>query len=456
MLQTDQRRQRSLATGRVRTVVLTSCLAAQTGVHASNVNDLDTIVVTGTRTERTLKDVPVRTEVIGRELIEAKNARNVAEALRHTPGVLLKEIHGKGGTEVWLQGMDSDRVLVLIDGFPVAASTGSTVDLTQIATPAIERIEIVKGAVSALYGSEAIGGVVNIITATGRTENAIQIIADTGSYGKKDNSGSGIGSRHLNLSGKYASGKLQSSVNLSFNIGDGYDLDTESFEFEGDQGSKNNHSLALKYNINNANNIEYRYDFYDEDKERDFSTFAPGVGDIEKLDAEKATRSTNRLNWNRTFAKNHTLSLVGLHEVFDNVTQQDTISTEVVDQTREAQIVTSRAELQYDRPLGISQQLTVGVVAFDSRLDQVQNRIENGRAVVVEEITPNASRQNVDVFAQNDIFIGDQWELLPGLRWQDDSDFGTYVAPRINALYIPEKLPDFLSDHDARVRLGVG
>ena len=165
----------------------------------SAADQLETLkVISATRTEKTLEDVPVRMEVVTAEHIEKVHARDLKQALKDVPGLMLKEIHGKSGYGVWMQGFDPDRVLVLIDGHPVSASTGSKVDLTQIATADIERIEVVKGATSALYGSSAMGGVINVITRQPSEPKTWSFSADGGSHGDKEAAGSSeMGVRHL-------------------------------------------------------------------------------------------------------------------------------------------------------------------------------------------------------------------------------------------------------------------
>src|SRR5680860_1164781 len=144
---------------------------------------LDELVFTGTRSERTVLDTPVRTEVVTAREIEQTHARNLKEALTNVPGLQLREIHGKPGYEVWLQGIDADRVLVLVDGMPLSATTGSAIDVSQLAVLDIERIEVVKGAVSAQYGSAAMGGVVNVITPGVGAGVKGMFSADAGTYG---------------------------------------------------------------------------------------------------------------------------------------------------------------------------------------------------------------------------------------------------------------------------------
>ncbi|MGC9385952.1 MAG: TonB-dependent receptor plug domain-containing protein [Hydrogenovibrio sp.] len=101
-------------------------------------------ITTATRTPRRLEEVPVQTTVVTREEVEKTHARNLAEALRYVPGIQLKPIRGKTGEGVWIQGFDPDRVLILVDGNPVSPSTGSTVDVTQVAIGDVERIEIMR------------------------------------------------------------------------------------------------------------------------------------------------------------------------------------------------------------------------------------------------------------------------------------------------------------------------
>lgn len=123
---------------------------------------LETIVVTGTRQETPLLETPVATEVIDGERLRAIGAENAAEALATHPGVQLERSFN--GTTVQLQGLSASRVLVLIDGQRQTGKVGEAIDLSRIAAERIERIEIVKGAASALYGADAVGGVINVIT----------------------------------------------------------------------------------------------------------------------------------------------------------------------------------------------------------------------------------------------------------------------------------------------------
>ncbi len=120
------------------------------------------IIVTGDRRARRRSEAVTRTEVITRQDIVKSGANSAADVLEFTPGVEIRR--GIRGRSIRLQGLDPQYVLILIDGERVVGRVDNAIALTRIKSGEIERIEIVKGASSALYGSDAIGGVVNIIT----------------------------------------------------------------------------------------------------------------------------------------------------------------------------------------------------------------------------------------------------------------------------------------------------
>jgi len=122
---------------------------------------LNEVVVTATRTPRSVTDVPVPVTVIGQNKIERIGALRLNEVLMEQVGLQIITDHGTG---LQLQGLSADYILILIDGEPVIGRTAGTLDLTRLAVGNIQRIEIVKGPSSSLYGSEAMGGVINIIT----------------------------------------------------------------------------------------------------------------------------------------------------------------------------------------------------------------------------------------------------------------------------------------------------
>lgn len=165
--------------GRIRAVVAT--LAAVIGVLAPCVaraeekkdRDAETVVITGTRTPERAQRATVKTDVVTRDEAERRGATNVADALASQPGLVVNPgSYGflGGVSALQIQGFDRDRVLILEDGERVVGDVGGAVDLSAIPTGDIDRLEIVAGPTSALYGSAAIGGVVNVITGPPRRE----------------------------------------------------------------------------------------------------------------------------------------------------------------------------------------------------------------------------------------------------------------------------------------------
>jgi outer membrane receptor for ferrienterochelin and colicins len=126
---------------------------------------LEQVVVTATRTEHHLKDVPIRTEIISSEAIENKNASNIYEALEGTPGIRVEsQCQFCNFTMVRMQGLGAEHTQVLINGQPIYSGLAGVYGLQQMSTVDVDKIEVVKGAGSALYGSGAIAGAINIVT----------------------------------------------------------------------------------------------------------------------------------------------------------------------------------------------------------------------------------------------------------------------------------------------------
>lgn len=127
--------------------------------------DLDKVVVTASRTDQTQSQVLAASTVIDRADIERLQPHSLADLLRGTPGVSIANNGGPGkATSVFLRGTESDHVLVMVDGVKIGSATSGTAAFQDIPVDQIERIEIVRGPYSSLYGSEALGGVIQIFT----------------------------------------------------------------------------------------------------------------------------------------------------------------------------------------------------------------------------------------------------------------------------------------------------
>lgn len=147
-----------------------ACLMASM-VQAAPVTELNPLVVTASRSEHSLADAPASVSVITAEQIKARGAGNLLEALRGVPGLNLNGRQVGGRKTLSIRGAEDRHTLVLIDGRRIS-STDDTIGHSDyqygwVAMEQIERIEVVRGPMSALYGSEAVGGVINIITRKG-------------------------------------------------------------------------------------------------------------------------------------------------------------------------------------------------------------------------------------------------------------------------------------------------
>lgn len=144
---------------------------------------LDIMVVTATRTPQRLNQTIADTVVISEQDIVNSQAIDVPSVLKNLAGV---EIYQSGGighqSSLFLRGTNSGHVLVLLDGVRINSATAGTTEIDQLMLDQIERIEVVRGNVSSLYGSEAIGGVIQIFTRQGKGEPAFNVGGGIGSY----------------------------------------------------------------------------------------------------------------------------------------------------------------------------------------------------------------------------------------------------------------------------------
>ena len=140
---------------------------------AADEADLNPVVITATRTAQTVDETLASVTVITRDDIERLQAQSIMDLLTGLPGVSMTANGGAGTTtSLFLRGTDADHVLVMIDGIKVGSATLGQAAFQQIPVDQIERIELVRGPRSSLYGSEAIGGVIQIFTRRGKPGEA--------------------------------------------------------------------------------------------------------------------------------------------------------------------------------------------------------------------------------------------------------------------------------------------
>jgi vitamin B12 transporter len=182
---------------------------------------LPPLVSISTRVETPEENVTSSVTVIDEKKVQAKQAETVLELLRAVPGVDIVQSGSRGnGTSVFIRGSDSDQVLVLVDGVEVNSTTLGSFDLAHLTTENVERIEVLRGAGGTLYGSHAIGGVINIITKKGDGPPQLTLSAAGGN-----------GSTHRQTGGLRGSeGKLGYSLSASHLQSDGFRRFNDNYE----------------------------------------------------------------------------------------------------------------------------------------------------------------------------------------------------------------------------------
>ena len=167
--------QASASRFRITALALALSLPSLAFADEQRAKDLDNVVVTATRTPITVDDALAAVEVIDRRDIERSAARSLPELLRGRAGITLVNQGGPGKvSSLFLRGTESDHGLILVDGIRIGSATAGMAALQDIPLEQIERIEIVRGPRSSLYGADAIGGVIQVFTRRGAGSEGVR------------------------------------------------------------------------------------------------------------------------------------------------------------------------------------------------------------------------------------------------------------------------------------------
>ncbi|WP_439888052.1 TonB-dependent vitamin B12 receptor [Pseudomonas sp. MBLB4123] len=217
--------------------------------QAGEPNRLQDQVVTATRTAQTAEQSLAAVTVFDREQIERSQAASVPELLKRVPGLSFANNGGPGKhTSLFMRGTESDHVLVLIDGIKVGSVTAGATALQDLPLELIERIEVVRGPRSSLYGSEAIGGVIQIFTRKGSGAGAKPFFS--AGYGTHDSYSGSVGVTGGDGQGWYSlgvSGADTDGLNAKPMDASGYEDDADGYR---------NLSAALSAGYRFANGLE--------------------------------------------------------------------------------------------------------------------------------------------------------------------------------------------------------
>ncbi|MDP2984411.1 MAG: TonB-dependent receptor [Candidatus Latescibacter sp.] len=349
---------------------------------------LDEIVITATRTERLLDDVPQDVNVITKEEISKTNAQTVGDLLKYVPGLNVstsEDMPGQSTYQATLRGlsMDNGYGLVLIDSQRVKGRGMGEYGngLNQIPVEMIERIEIVKGPGSVLYGSDAITGVINIITKPVTDTERLDLYAN---YGSKETAREGFTySNRVGKVGFRTSGSMERTALGTF---EGRYLNNR-FNY---RAGKMSYTMDIDLSrITTGSNIERRV------------KFAPEI----KADlGEGATWVTKGYWYDWDFFQS----------------------------SRDGDIMYGQAETQYTRLLALKHRLTAGGEFLRQGLDYVYKGADSDKTKwpLLDKDVDTWS-----LYAQDEWLVVSRVFLVLGARFDHHSSYGGVVSPRLSVLF---------------------
>lgn len=385
---------------------------------------LDDIVVTASRVEEDLSKAQINISVITRKELEERHYDSVSEAIRDIPGVQV-QAYGNGGanyssTRIYLSG--TDRVAVLVDGERVnlIANGMASADLpTFVSMDSIERIEVVKGSPSTLYGADAAGGVINIITRKSLQKEGMKtkLGMDFGSFGRRQYNVSNAGRSPENITWRF-----NWQRNLSGNYSDGSGVTTVSNMFS-DNFSIN---LAKAFTPNDVLSLDYTNYLLDYLQPQN-GTNKPGI-------IRKGWKHNTRtaLTLKNKVGKDFDNRLTVYHNGLNLDSAYNT---------------TSRWMIKGET-WGVSDQLTYRsdnhtvVGGFTWYQDHLKDYYSGGTQGL-----PGKKMSNRAFFIQDDWKFMPKWNVTYGVRVDTHSEYGSHTSPSITVGYEADNRTNFYASY---------
>ncbi len=389
--------------------------------------EMDEIVVTANRSETALHEVGSSITVITREEIEQRQQPFVLDLLRTVPSLDVVRNGGDGGpTYVGIRGAKSEHTLVLMDGVRMndPASTGGSFDFASLTTDAVERIEILRGPQSTLYGSDAIGGVINIITRRGSGRPSGFVSAKGGSFS--------TAREQVSVSG--GAGPVNYSLGVSRQDTGGISSAAEQY---GNHETDGYHatSVATRLGISPARNFDFdcivRYLSDKADLDNGGGAAQDDPNYIVRSE-QVLVRGQGRLSlfddlWEQTLG----ISFNNLDREFRN----DTDALHPSDLERSS---------FHGESLAFDWQNTLRLHKTNTLILGVETREEKARSDYYSEssygpyssVFPGESDRITGYYLQDRISLWDAWFTTLGVRLDDHSRFGTETTYRFTSSYL--------------------
>lgn len=375
-------------------------------VYASELQEfaLDEYVVTAARTETKLVDTPANISVVDSQTIEERHYQDVSEVLKDVPGANVLD-SGVGAFEKSIRINGDDRVLVLVDGRRVNMEMGTTsgnrasFDMNQLPDVGlIERIEVLKGAGGALYGSDAVGGVINIIT-----KKAVQ------NYGKISVGFGSNDARDMSAMYSYKENKTGITVSATKNKQGYYkfkDKSTNSTKrwHYGSDYENEKVSLKIDYDINENDKLMVGYDYSNYNGSS--PSFYMSTLNFNRLDKETKNVYT-KYSWNENSDNSGYIQLFHNELDYENIGLAGYISYGFMEEK------TNGIDIQQVISTNDNNKLLVGLSwrESDVKTSGTENNYDEGI-------------DNIAVFVNDTWQISPSWTLNAGIRYDNHSEAG--------------------------------
>lgn len=385
---------------------------------------LDTVVVTANRVATPLSKTAANVSIITAKDIEENHFRDLSEALKSVNGVTVTEASMSRQDIVRLNG--DDRVIVMVDGRRMNMDKGTAtdragIDLKTIPSLAnIDRIEIVKGTASVLYGTDAVGGVINIITKKGAKEYKSTIDISSGSWGMKNYEVATEGSEK-DWSWFVTAGKSEQDYMKykDFKTGDTKKMSNSNYD-------KNNFTLRLDKEINDSSSLTLNVEHMSDHSGQWYQ--APGFGysgwgGFVSNHYENDTMDKLMNNWAITYHFKEDTDIPGYFRYYSNYTSQGFNDVDGGSGYAEYSNHAKGFDWQDGWWLNENNKVIAGAEWRETRV------INNGAGDYDEKINNKA------IYLEDEITLSDHWTFTPGIRYDHHNMFGGKTTPKASFNY---------------------